>query len=131
MTVTLVMLLHAVLPHHHHEEEVCFSESHCEGVAVIIDHECMDDAAHEHDGPQEEKECNVTQAYLIPDLNRSSGNSDISKIFRKNVFFQLVSDNMPGEASITISIFEFRHVPDIISRIAGKSLSLRGPPTLV
>ena len=130
MAVNLVMLLHAVLPHHHHEEEVCFSESHCEDTAVIIDLECVNDPAHEHDVPGEKKACNVIHAYLLPELNGNYGKSDVTKLLRSNMFFLLVPVKGTGEVLSKILFPDFYPPASICSLIANNSLSLRGPPSI-
>lgn len=131
MTVNLVLILHAILPHHHHDDEVCFTKSHCSGQDDHEKSDCSDTEDHKHHNPSTSESCTLKATFLVPDGKGQVSTEEIQKILRQFVVHTVDAKecifNIPGspflESDFSVDLLN--------ARISGSSRILRGPPVLV
>lgn len=127
MAVTLVLILHAVLPHHHHSEAVCFTDSHC---ALPVEEPiggCTDAEEHQHHGTREIASCTIQPDFLMPD---SYGNVDIlvAKKLQKQHVLLVLDETQPPVYALKENHLGFADADPMMWRFYLTACTLRGPP---
>lgn len=62
---TVLLLVHAMVPHHHHKDHICISIHHCQSGGCTHDHGTpVND--HQHEGESDSEFCVLKQAVFIP-----------------------------------------------------------------
>lgn len=130
MTVNLVVMLHAILPHHHHEEHVCFAESHCTGHTDHHEDACTHSEQHQHHEHEDFESCTLNVTFLISDVKNQASDIDIQKIQRSFVIYVL-DNELKNHFSDRFAILQSNHFPDnLIKRMTSSTRILRGPPVI-
>lgn len=128
--VSLVLIMHAVLPHHHHQDDVCFTDSHCNETSRHDDTGCTDDEDHEHDGQDAASKCTLHSTFLLPYSMGQISKQEIQKILKQHILYVLDSEDVDIQKNQLINTHGLAFTDDIVSRLIIPSLGLRGPPCL-